>query len=256
MNSTSKVDIEKLNLQGATQARDSIHDETVTEYAEKAKAGIDFPPIVVFFDGSIYWVGDGFHRANAYLMAGLKKIPADVRQGTRRDAVLYSVGANDEHGLKRSNADKRCAVLTLLGDAEWSTKSDRWIAERCRVSAPFVAGLRPTTVNVYSSNPAETTKTGKDGKARRPRKPQKPNTANAQPPPNEPNPDQQSDDDEPVDHSWREPPGEDGWLVEAALSEIDRVLGAHIPRCPKQDAPDLLARIAKWTGRLEAIANG
>jgi len=34
------------------------------------------------------------------------------------DAVFNSVGANAEHGLRRTNADKRRAVLTLLNDDE------------------------------------------------------------------------------------------------------------------------------------------
>ena len=33
----------------------------------------------------------------------LDKIEADVREGGRRDAILYAVGTNAAHGLKRSN---------------------------------------------------------------------------------------------------------------------------------------------------------
>lgn len=31
----------------------------------------------------------------------------EVLRGTKRDAILYSVGANSTHGLRRTNADKR-----------------------------------------------------------------------------------------------------------------------------------------------------
>jgi hypothetical protein len=44
--------------------------------------------------------------------------PAEVRTGSRRDAVRYSVGANSVHGLRRTNEDKRREVQTLLADAE------------------------------------------------------------------------------------------------------------------------------------------
>src|SRR3546814_17520988 len=69
-------------------------------------------------------------------------IHADIRSGTRRDAVLFSVGANFSHGLRRSNEDKRASVKTLIEDAEWSQWSDRQIAAACGVSHPFVAAIR------------------------------------------------------------------------------------------------------------------
>ena len=65
---------------------------------------------------------------------GANKIEADVRQGDRRDAVLFSCGANVEHGVQRSQADARRAVLMLLRDSEWSQWSDREVAKRCKVS--------------------------------------------------------------------------------------------------------------------------
>jgi branched-chain amino acid transport system substrate-binding protein len=40
------------------------------------------------------------------------------------DAILYSVGANEMHGLRHTNEDKRRAVLTLLNDPGWSKWSD------------------------------------------------------------------------------------------------------------------------------------
>jgi hypothetical protein len=75
-------------------------------------------------------------------------MPVDVRPGSRRDAVLYSCGANAAHGLQRTNADKELAVRTLLEDEGWGKRSDCWIAEQARVSAPFVAKVR-STVNVF-----------------------------------------------------------------------------------------------------------
>ena len=90
--------------------------------------GADFRAHSVFYDGQAYWLADGFHRVRAAQEAGLAGINADVRQGTRRDAVLFSAGANAVHGLRRSNADKRRAVETLLNDEEWRAWSDNEIA--------------------------------------------------------------------------------------------------------------------------------
>lgn len=104
--------------------------------------GAVFPPVTAFYDGSHYWLADGFHRLSAALELDYVKITADIRQGTRRDAVLYSIGANATHGLSRTNADKRRAVERMLHDEEWRGWSDREIARRCAVSNRFVSNLR------------------------------------------------------------------------------------------------------------------
>lgn len=59
-----------------------------------------------------------------------------------RDAVLYSVGANAEHGARRTNEDKRRCVDTLLRDPEWCKWSNREIAKRCKVSPKLVNNMR------------------------------------------------------------------------------------------------------------------
>ena len=139
-----------IRLDGGTQPRAQLDFFTIGEYAQAMRDGTQFPPVVVFYDGSAYWLADGFHRVRAAQQAGLTEIGADLRQGSRRDAVLYSVGANASHGMRRTNEDKRRAVMTLLGDAEWAQWSSAEIARRCNVTHPFVSTLRnalsPVTV--------------------------------------------------------------------------------------------------------------
>lgn len=71
---------------------------------------------------------------------------------------MHSVGTNGEHGLPRTNADKRHAVLLLLNDIAtgcergnhvcsggsrcWESWSNHEIARRCSVSSPFVGEMR------------------------------------------------------------------------------------------------------------------
>ncbi len=138
----ARIAVAALRLDGGTQPRAGLDGNTVGEYAEALAAGAVFPPVVVFHDGADYWLADGFHRVRAAQSAELAEIAADVREGTRRDAALYAAGANATHGLRRTNADKRRAVLTLLEDEEWRGWSDREIARRCGVTHPFVAKLR------------------------------------------------------------------------------------------------------------------
>src|SRR5579862_2474362 len=103
-----------LRLDGGTQPREGIDELMVDEYAERMKNGVEFPPVTVFYDGKHYWLSDGFHRVQALLQLHFATVAVDLRQGTQRDAILHSAGANAEHGIPRSNADKRRAVSMLL----------------------------------------------------------------------------------------------------------------------------------------------
>lgn len=152
MTGTVQIALDKIKIDGGTQSRAELNDDVVADYAATIRDGGDFPPVVVFFDGKKHWLADGFHRFHAYKAAGAVEIAADIRQGTRRDAILFSVGANASHGLRRTNDDKRRAVLTLLNDDEWGKWSDREIARRCGVSDRLVNALRGDTANNSQSD--------------------------------------------------------------------------------------------------------
>jgi hypothetical protein len=148
------ISIDLIRLDGGTQPRAALSDPLAEEYAEAMRGGAELPPVTVFHDGADHWLADGFHRRRAAELLGLAEIAADVRQGTRRDAILHSVGANAAHGMRRTNDDKRRAVLTLLDDPEWSAWSDREIARQCGVSDRFVNGLRPRPASANGSQMA------------------------------------------------------------------------------------------------------
>lgn len=93
----------------------------------------------------------------------MEEVLAEVRTGSRRDAVLYPVGANAAHGLRRINADKRRAVMTLLNDPEWATWSDGEIAKQCGVNQTTVSGYRRSLMENLSEKPAERVYTTKHG---------------------------------------------------------------------------------------------
>ena len=158
-----KVLINKINLKADTQSRDEINQETVNDFTEDIKNGDTFPPVVLFKNNkNELFVGDGWHRINAYKQAGLKELEADVRKGSQRDAVLYSVGANSTHGLRRTNADKRKAVLMLLTDNEWTQWSSREIARKCGVNDKFVGTLRK---EMTADRPQSNIRKGADGRS-------------------------------------------------------------------------------------------
>jgi len=152
-----KLNLNAIRIDGGTQSRVQIDMDAVADYAEAAKAGIEFPPVIVFHDGADHWLADGFHRFHAHKQAGKASIPADIRDGTVRDAILFSLGANCTHGLRRTNADKRKAVAAMLTDEEWTQWSDRKIADACGVSNTFVSNLRkpPEVSTVDTLGPEE-----------------------------------------------------------------------------------------------------
>jgi len=132
----------KITRDHDTQSRVRLDSDVVAEYAAAMAEGVQFPPVVVFNEGETFWLADGFHRVAAAEQAGKDVIAAEVRQGSKRDAILYSVGVNAQHGLRRSNGDKRRAVEVLLKDDEWRKWADREIARRAGVDHKTVGALR------------------------------------------------------------------------------------------------------------------
>jgi hypothetical protein len=161
-NEGRNLKIKDLRRDGGTQPRVAFDQDVVREYAEAMKAGKMFPPVTVFFDGREYWLADGFHRVGGAIEAGRDTIAAIVIKGSQRDAVLFAVGANADHGMRRTNEDKRNAVRKLLIDKEWQQMPDAEIARKCSVSDTFVGGLRKE----LSSNGSKMTRTVvRNGKA-------------------------------------------------------------------------------------------
>jgi len=74
----------------------------------------------------------------------LKKeyITATQHVGTLRDAILFALKANAQHGLRRTNEDKRKAVMILLQDDEWKCLSSEQIAEKAAVSKMTVTRIK------------------------------------------------------------------------------------------------------------------
>lgn len=139
---STELQLAIIRRDGGTQPRAYIDDQTVENYAESLTEGEALPPIVVFYDGTDYWLADGYHRYYAAEKLTWKTYPCEIHQGTRRDAVLYSVGANSVHGLPRSNGDKRRSVETLVKDEEWGKWSNCEIARRCAVAESFVRKVK------------------------------------------------------------------------------------------------------------------
>ncbi len=140
-----------------------INKRTVAEYAEALRNGAVFPPVVVFKDkAGVYWLCDGFQRHAARMLAfpDAPEIAAEIREGSRKDALVFAAGANASHGLRRTNADKKRAVsMMLTAFPKWS---DRRISEAVGVGNKFVGDVRRAVCPEHSSDERE----GLDGKVR------------------------------------------------------------------------------------------
>lgn len=137
-----KIAIKKIRTDGGTQSRATISSLLVKEYVEDMKRGDKFPPIEIAYDGTDYWLVDGFHRLAAAVELGRRDIEVHSKPGDRRDAILRAASANVKNGFRRTNADKRRAVEMILDDKEWRQWSDRKIAEAAGVTHPFVSEFR------------------------------------------------------------------------------------------------------------------
>jgi uncharacterized ParB-like nuclease family protein len=248
------LSVTSIRTDGGTQSRAAIDEGVVTDYQDHIDK---LPPVVVFYDGADYWLADGFHRLEAHKRTGRESITAEVRQGTRRDAVLFSVGANASHGLRRTNADKRRAVDLLLRDAEWRLKSDRWVASRCGVSHDFVNRHRKQLSSDDSCDEldrscpsAAAPRIGQDGKTRK--LPERTLPARPLPPPQEPTQQQAPEFAVPASVA-PEPPAEPLSRMRQMTID-DRLEGAAEPSRTQPSPAPALAQVHHLEGLLFSAA--
>lgn len=160
--SVKKIELTRIRMDGGTQVRAGLSHSLVSEYAElmrdKDKRG-EFPPVKVVYDGTDYWLADGFHRVEAAKAAKWKSVGCEILEGSKRDAILVGAESNRCHGARMTNADKKSLACRLLEDAEWSQWSNRKLADLCGASEAFVRGLRAGSLRtVRSEEPAEPAK--------------------------------------------------------------------------------------------------
>ena len=157
-----KLNLDVIRIDGDTQPREELDQEMVVEYAELMRDGIKFPPVKVFFDGSNYWLVDGFHRYFATKSNGSVSIEAEIKEGTQREAQLQSMTANStQRGKPPTAKDKRRSAIRMIRDAEWGELSNTKIAEWIGISAMTVGRLK---IAMKEKKPEEVKYINKHGK--------------------------------------------------------------------------------------------
>ncbi len=164
------LNISDIRVDRGTQVRIKLNKEVIKEYAGLMQEGVKFPPELVYRVGAELLLSDGGHRLEAKKLCGLKTTIAEVRIGTRADAIVAGIETNGRNGIRFSNADKRNAVLMVLNECRDVEFSARRVAKMCGVSHQLVADIRAQLSKSDSSQtPAK--RVGIDGKSRKmPRK--------------------------------------------------------------------------------------
>lgn len=155
---TDLLKLDEIRLDEAFFVRADLDREVVAEYADLMIEGVTFAPVTVYRVDGDYKLIDGWHRYQAASKAGLVHIQAEIHSGSRTDALTAALEANQKHGIRRTNADKRKAVEMAV--REWPEQSTRSLATLCGVSPDTVARIRDE-VQVSDS---DTCRKGKDGK--------------------------------------------------------------------------------------------
>lgn len=118
-----------------------------------------FPRIKCCLIRNRLYVVDGFTRTRAALLYAERVENPDypvkiiVRESTKKEAFIESLGSNAEHGYRRSNADKRHVVKQALAKLRGYSCED--IAELCKVSAPFVYRIRASLAEPETKEPTK-----------------------------------------------------------------------------------------------------
>lgn len=139
----SEVIYPELDWLTIIQSRAEINEQLIDEYATlMAEGDTAFDPVDAVRDGQgqIY-VWDGYHRLHAARRAHYR-LAVRVKPGTQTEAEWLAIGANQKHGLRRSNQDKQRSVRLALLHPNGSRLSNREISRHCGVDHATVGKIR------------------------------------------------------------------------------------------------------------------
>lgn len=145
------VPIADVVLDPVYQLRAETKLSVVREYTLLVANGHAMPPVLLvrlrnMDAGERLLLVDGFHRFHAYCHAGATHIPAlIVEHCGEAEAFALALKANANHGLQRSEADKRHLVQAMLARPEYAHLSSRDLEPLCGVSHNTICRYRRRT---------------------------------------------------------------------------------------------------------------
>lgn len=139
-----RLQLGEVVIDAGTQVRVRLDPDVIDEYAQGINNGAAFPPITVFAEkgSERFYLADGFHRLAAAKQVGMDEIGAEILVGDNQAAIRHALDANAKHGLRRTQADKRHAVMMAFENPEFDELSARQVGELCNVSRELVRRIR------------------------------------------------------------------------------------------------------------------
>ena len=136
--------LKDINWEPAGLCRHSLDTRLVQEFRDAMEMGADFPGPIVFRDGTgKIWGADGRKRAAATERRGYNDITCEVREGTRKEALLFAAsGKAQDMGERRSKEDCFATFQALTAEPEWADRSGRWLSEVTGISQPMIAEFK------------------------------------------------------------------------------------------------------------------
>ncbi len=90
--------------------RQRMDETTIQEYMDIFDR---LPPVTVYEKPEGYLLADGFHRVAAAHRLGRTQVEAEVRKGTREDALEFAAYANASAPLKLTSEERRIGIRRL-----------------------------------------------------------------------------------------------------------------------------------------------
>lgn len=179
---TETIKLEQVTvIDGIQQRQGGTNKERVEEYRAvwrelvRQRVNWNSPP-VVFKQGkeknAKYILAGGFTRFEAMRLEGTIKHTFEVKPGGEREALVYALGDNVEHGVRRTVGDLRKAITTLLEHPELKKLSGREAAKILKCDDSYFSQVKReilgTTPDAKKSKAAK-----KSNEARKPEKAEK-----------------------------------------------------------------------------------
>ncbi len=105
-----KLQVRDIIADNTIDIRDRMDETTILEYIDIFDR---LPAITVFDTPEGYLLADGFHRLSAAERLGRNEIEAEVKTGTRDDALEFAAYANATAPLKLTTEERRVGVRRL-----------------------------------------------------------------------------------------------------------------------------------------------
>jgi len=137
---TKPLHLAKIKVESWLQPRDALDAEAIADYTRIFKDCTEspFPPMRVFLIDGKHYLTRGFHRMAAAKAANRSTHVCEVVKGTRQEALIDAASSNTDNGVRRTNKDKRRAVLMLLTSKDAPEWSNRFIAKSTQTTHQLV----------------------------------------------------------------------------------------------------------------------